>query len=93
MNSQTTSCDDSFNRKMSISPKAPRLNKRRMIRTSLENDYVKSVLLNHDVKFELKRGLKTTIDCREVNSESSEGCLLNKVPTLRNIYSIRKLDN
>ena len=48
--------------KTSVTPETPKLNRRRMIKTSLENTYMRGIILNKDVEFKIRGGVRTTID-------------------------------
>lgn len=51
--------------KLTVTPPTPKPSKRRIIKTSLQNEYVRSLILNEDVEFRIQRGVKTSFDCRE----------------------------
>jgi hypothetical protein len=51
--------------KITTVPATPKVSHRRIIRTALKNDYVKSLVLNKGVDVKILKRTKTTFDCRQ----------------------------
>lgn len=69
-------------------PQAPKQTGRRVIKTALENKYVKGLVLNSDVEVRMQRNTRCTRDFRDTERPSLQGCPLKKEPTLRSDYRL-----
>jgi hypothetical protein len=75
--------------KVVLPPAPKKVSNKRTIRTSLQNSYMKKLILNTDVEVKLQARTKTVLDCRDEKSNVL-GCPLNKEPTDRAFYLLQK---
>lgn len=62
MKSEMKNFDATIEKKIVATPETPKLNKRRIIRSTLDNQYMKGLLLNKDVDYKIQRGAKVALD-------------------------------
>ena len=63
-----------------------KLSLKRDIKTSLQNNYMRSLILNTGVEFRMVKGVASKADCRDYEKGKISGCPLNKETTIRSKY-------
>ena len=67
-------------------PRKQKLSLKRDIKTSLQNDYMKSLILNTGIEFRMCKRVEQKVDCRNCEKGKVSGCPLNKETTFRSEY-------